>query len=246
MNRVHGWSDPQHDRDHQALSRRDRARFGRFRGRTGGDPRAARRERGGKSTLLKILSGAQPPDAGAIGFSGTPIALRTPHDAQKLGIVTIYQELTLAPNLTIAENVFIGREPGPRPFVSWRKLAAETEAIIRRLGLELDPMALVRDLSVAEQQLVEIARGLSMELRLIVMDEPTSALSSVEVDKLFRIIRDLRASGISVIFVTHRLEEVMAICDRYTRAARRSSGGSRFGRRHRDRRHHQASWSDGR
>jgi inositol transport system ATP-binding protein len=182
----------------------------------------------GKSTLLKILSGAQPPDTGGIVFSGRPIELHTPHDAQKLGIVTIYQELTLAPNLTIAENVFIGREPGPRPFVSWRKLAAETEAIIRRLGLELDPMALVRDLSVAEQQLVEIARGLSMESRLIVMDEPTSALSSVEVDKLFRIVRDLKTSGISVIFVTHRLEEVMAICDRYTvlRDGRQVGSGS--------------------
>ncbi len=182
----------------------------------------------GKSTLLKILSGAHPPDAGAIVFSGEPIELGAPHDAQKLGIVTIYQELTLAPNLTIAENVFIGREPGPRPFVSWRKLAAETEKITRRLGLDLDPMALVRDLSVAEQQLVEIARGLSMKSRLIVMDEPTSALSSVEVDKLFRIIRDLKASGISVIFVTHRLEEVMVICDRYTvlRDGRQVGAGS--------------------
>ncbi|HZZ63786.1 MAG TPA: sugar ABC transporter ATP-binding protein [Roseiarcus sp.] len=182
----------------------------------------------GKSTLLKILSGAQPPDAGEIAFSGRPIDLQTPHDAQKLGIVTIYQELTLAPNLTIAENVFIGREPGLRPFVSWRRLAAETKAIIRRLGLELDPMTLVRDLSVAEQQLVEIARGLSMASRLIVMDEPTSALSSVEVDKLFRIVRDLKASGISVIFVTHRLEEVMAICDRYTvlRDGRQVGSGS--------------------
>jgi inositol transport system ATP-binding protein len=182
----------------------------------------------GKSTLLKILSGAQPPDAGEIAFSGKPIDLQTPHDAQKLGIVTIYQELTLAPNLTIAENVFIGREPGLRPFVSWRRLAAETKAIIRRLGLELDPMTLVRDLSVAEQQLVEIARGLSMASRLIVMDEPTSALSSVEVDKLFRIVRDLKASGISVIFVTHRLEEVMAICDRYTvlRDGRQVGSGS--------------------
>jgi inositol transport system ATP-binding protein len=170
----------------------------------------------GKSTLLKILSGAQKPDAGTIDFAGGEISLASPHDAQKLGIVTIYQEFTLAPNMTIAENVFIGREPGPRPFVSWRKMAAETRAITDRLGLPVRPMALVRDLSVAEQQMVEIARALSMRSRLIVMDEPTSALSTTEVQKLFRIVRDLKRDGLSIIFVTHRLEEVLELCDRYT------------------------------
>ncbi|HEX9905355.1 MAG TPA: sugar ABC transporter ATP-binding protein [Propylenella sp.] len=170
----------------------------------------------GKSTLLKILSGAQKPDAGAISFAGEEIALASPHDAQKLGIVTIYQEFTLAPNMTIAENVFIGREPGPRPFINWRRMAADTHAITERLGLEVRPMALVRDLSVAEQQMVEIARALSMRSRLIVMDEPTSALSSSEVRKLFRIVRDLKREGLSIIFVTHRLEEVRELCDRYT------------------------------
>ena len=107
----------------------------------------------------------------------------TPHDAQQLGIVTIYQEFTLAPNMTIAENVFIGREPGPRLFVNWRGMAAETGAITEQLGLTLRPMTLVRDLSVAEQQMVEIARALSMKSRLIVMDEPTSALSPSEVEQ---------------------------------------------------------------
>jgi inositol transport system ATP-binding protein len=170
----------------------------------------------GKSTLLKILSGAQRPDAGSIVFAGEEITLASPHDAQKLGIVTIYQEFTLAPNMTIAENVFIGREPGPRPFVSWSRLAADTRAITERIGLNVRPTAFVRDLSVAEQQMVEIARALSMRSRLIVMDEPTSALSSSEVQKLFRIVRDLRSEGISIIFVTHRLEEVMELCDRYT------------------------------
>ena len=142
--------------------------------------------------------------------------MTSPHDAQRLGIVTIYQEFTLAPNMTIAENVFIGREPGRGVFVSWRKMAEETRAITKRLGLQLKPMSIVRDLNVAEQQMVEIARALSMKSRLIVMDEPTSALSASEVEKLFRIIRDLKAQGLSVIFVTHRLEEVMQICDRYT------------------------------
>src|SRR6266852_6795154 len=109
----------------------------------------------GQSTLLKILSGAQQPDSGTIEFGGQRVTMASPHDAQRRGIVTIYQEFTLAPNMTIAENVFIGREPGPGVFVSWRRMAEETRAITSRLGLELEPFALVRDLSVAEQQMVE-------------------------------------------------------------------------------------------
>jgi inositol transport system ATP-binding protein len=170
----------------------------------------------GKSTLIKILSGAQQPDSGTIEFGGQTVVMVSPHDAQRRGIATIYQEFTLAPNMTIAENVFIGREPGVGFFVDWRKMASETRAMTKRLGLELQPMAIVRGLSVAEQQMVEIARALSMKSRLIVMDEPTSALSSTEVEKLFRIARELKAHGLSIIFVTHRLEEVMQICDRYT------------------------------
>lgn len=170
----------------------------------------------GKSTLLKILAGAQPPDSGVIEFGGRQIALDSPHAAQTLGVVTIYQEFTLAPNMTICENVWIGREPGSKVFVSWRRMAEETRAITRRIGLDADPMTPVRELSVAEQQMVEIARALSMKSRLIVMDEPTSALSRTEVEKLFRIVRDLKAEGLSVIFVTHRLEEVFEICDSYT------------------------------
>jgi len=170
----------------------------------------------GKSTLLKVLSGAQQPDSGTIEFGGQRVTMTSPHDAQRRGIVTIYQEFTLAPNMTIAENVFIGREPGTGVFVNWRKMAVETRAITTQLGLQLRPMSIVRNLNVAEQQMVEIARALSMKSRLIVMDEPTSALSSNEVAKLFRIIRDLKAQGLSIIFVTHRLEEVMQICDRYT------------------------------
>jgi inositol transport system ATP-binding protein len=170
----------------------------------------------GKSTLINILSGAQQPDSGTIEFGGQNVTMASPHDAQRRGIATIYQEFTLAPNMTIAENVFIGREPGVGVFVDWREMASETRAITERLGLELQPMSIVRGLSVAEQQMVEIARALSMKSRLIVMDEPTSALSSTEVEKLFRIVRELKAHGLSIIFVTHRLEEVMQICDRYT------------------------------
>jgi inositol transport system ATP-binding protein len=170
----------------------------------------------GKSTLLKVLSGAQSADAGEIELFGEPVVFGTPHDAQRAGVVTIYQEFTLVPEMTIAENVFIGREPGSRLFISWRRLADDTRAITEKIGLKRDPMTLVRDLSVAEQQLVEIARALSMRSRLIVMDEPTSALSEVEVANLVRIIRALKAEGLSIIFVTHRLEEVFRLCDRYT------------------------------
>lgn len=170
----------------------------------------------GKSTLLKILSGAQPPYSGTIVFGGQPVQFASPQDAQRAGIVTIYQEFTLAPDMTVAENVFIGREPGSRLFISYRQLEQETLKLCRRIGLERSPRALVRDLSVAEQQMVEIARALSMKSRLIVMDEPTSALSRAEVEKLFAIIRNLKAEGITTIFVTHRLEEVFELCDSFT------------------------------
>jgi inositol transport system ATP-binding protein len=170
----------------------------------------------GKSTLLKVLSGATAPDAGTIDLGGERVAFASPRDAQASGVVTIYQEFSLAPDMTVAENVFIGREPGSRFFVSNRRLEEQTLALARRIGLDRSPRALVRDLSVAEQQLVEIARALSMKSRLIVMDEPTSALSRAEVQKLFAIIRSLQRDGISTIFVTHRLEEVFEICDSYT------------------------------
>ena len=170
----------------------------------------------GKSTLLKILAGAQSSDTGTITISGETVALSNPQDSQKCGVVTIYQEFTLAPNMSIADNVFIGREPGSRFFVNARALADATAALTRRIGLDRDPNTLVRLLSVAEQQMVEIARALSMQSKLIVMDEPTSALSQAEVEKLFKLVLGLKAEGISTIFVTHRLEEVFRICDRYT------------------------------
>lgn len=170
----------------------------------------------GKSTLLKILSGAQSADEGTIEIDGRQVLFSSPYAAQQAGVVTIYQEFTLAPDMTIAENVFIGREPGNRLFVSWKAMADQTRAILERIGLRRDPMTPVRSLSVAEQQLVEIARALSMNSRLIIMDEPTSALSEAEVKNLETIIRKLKSEGISIIFVTHRLDEVFRLCDRYT------------------------------
>jgi inositol transport system ATP-binding protein len=170
----------------------------------------------GKSTLLKIVSGAQRPDSGGLYWQGEPVVLATPHQAQTRGIVTIYQEFNLVPDLSIAENVFIGREPLRGGLIDWRRLRRDTAALTRRIGLELDPMLPVRFLSVAEQQMVEIARALSMQSRLIIMDEPTSALSETEVARLLRIMDGLRADGLGVIFVTHRLNEATSICDRVT------------------------------
>jgi len=184
---------------------------------TAGEVHALLGENGaGKSTLLKIVAGAQSADRGTIMIGGDAVKLANPQDAQKRGVVTIYQEFTLAPNMSIADNVFIGREPGNRLFVNNRSLYAATERLTRDIGLDRSPRTLVRDLSVAEQQMVEIARALSMQSQLIVMDEPTSALSQAEVEKLFKLVLGLKAKGISTIFVTHRLEEVFRICDRYT------------------------------
>ncbi len=182
----------------------------------------------GKSTLLKILSGAYQPDAGTITLAGKPLTLATPLDAQRQGIVTIYQEFNLIPTMSVAENMFLGREPGSGPFVSWRRMRDETRDILARLDLHLDPMMPVSDLSVGEQQMVEIARALSMDSRIIIMDEPTAALTEREVERLFRIVGDLKARGLSIIYVTHRLQEVSQICDRVTvlRDGKRVGGGS--------------------
>ena len=170
----------------------------------------------GKSTLMKILSGAYRPSSGTIIFNGQPIEINSPIQAQQLGIVTIYQEFTLVPSLTIAENIFMGREPSTAGFVSWRALRQRTRELMERLSIQLDPMKRVSSLSVADQQMVEIARALSMESQIIIMDEPTSALSEHEVQQLLSIVRDLKAQGISVIFTTHHLEEAMDVCDRVT------------------------------
>jgi ABC-type sugar transport system ATPase subunit len=170
----------------------------------------------GKSTLLKILAGAQPPDSGTIELDGVPVELESPLDAQERGIVTIYQEFNLIPTLTVAENVFIGREPLRLGMVDWARMRRETRGITARVGLDLNPDRLVADLSVAEQQMVEIAKALAVESRLIIMDEPTSALAESEVARLFAICRELKEQGIGIVFVSHRLDEVKTLCDRLT------------------------------
>ncbi|HEV7719139.1 MAG TPA: sugar ABC transporter ATP-binding protein [Arsenicitalea sp.] len=171
----------------------------------------------GKSTLLKILSGVQSPSAGRIVFEGKEFRPSSPQDAKRLGIVTIYQELSLITTLTIAENIFIGRAPiSPFGIIDWRRMRDEARTIIARVGLTLDPEMPVSALSVAEQQLVEIARALSQRSQLIIMDEPTSALTETEVSRLLDIMARLRQDGVAIMFVTHRLEEASSICDRMT------------------------------
>jgi len=170
----------------------------------------------GKSTLMKILSGVYAMDSGQLYLEGQPIHILNPHHAQQLGISIIYQEFNLMPNLTVMENVYVGHEPGPPGLVSRRQLYQRTQQLLDRLGVNLSPTATVRDLAVAEQQMAEIAKALSMEVKVLVMDEPTSALSDTEVQSLFNIMRDLRRTGISVIFISHRMEEIKTICDRVT------------------------------
>ncbi|TCS09994.1 sugar ABC transporter ATP-binding protein [Caulobacter sp. BK020] len=171
----------------------------------------------GKSTLIKILSAAHAPDEGVVAFDGQPLDPRdTPLRRQRLGIATIYQEFNLFPELSVAENMYLGREPKRLGLVDWRRLRADAAALLGELGLPLDPGAPVSRLTVAEQQMVEIAKAMTLNARLIIMDEPTAALSSREVDRLHAIIADLKARGVSVIYVSHRLAEVKAMCDRYT------------------------------
>ena len=172
----------------------------------------------GKSTLMKILAGAYRKDTGRIFLHGQEVEVEGPHHAQRLGVAIIYQEFNLAPNQTVAANIFMAREPRRRGtgrlFVDRRHMEREAQAHLDRLGAQVSATTLVRNLSVAEQQMAEIAKALAVDARIIVMDEPTSALGEDEVETLFEIVRALRAQGIGVIFITHRLEEVFRIADR--------------------------------
>ncbi|MFI1721520.1 sugar ABC transporter ATP-binding protein [Streptomyces sp. NPDC020489] len=172
----------------------------------------------GKSTLIKVLAGAHQPDGGTISWRGEPVTLRSPIAAMRLGIATIYQELDLVEHLSVAENVHLGHEPTTAGFVVRGKAAREsTGALLKRLGHpEIDPARLVGELSAAQQQIVSMARALSHDVRLIVMDEPSAALDPDEVDNLFRIVRDLTAEGVAVVYISHRLEEIRRIGDRVT------------------------------
>ncbi|MGW7514087.1 sugar ABC transporter ATP-binding protein [Streptomyces sp. NPDC054796] len=169
----------------------------------------------GKSTLIKVLAGAHQPDAGEIVWQGETVRLPTPVSAMKLGIATIYQELDLVEHLSVTENVFLGHEVAARGFIRARAARARAAALLERLGHpEIDPGTLVGSLSAAGQQIVSMARALSHDVRLIVMDEPSAALDPDEVDNLFRIVAGLTAEGVAVVYISHRLEEIRRIGDR--------------------------------
>ncbi len=171
----------------------------------------------GKSTLMKVLSGAVKRDAGEIELDGQRVEINSPRDAQALGVRIIYQELTLVPYLTAAENIFLGREPcSAFGFVDAKRMRTDSEQLLATLGLRLDPNRPVREMGIAQQQMVEVAKALVGNARVLVMDEPTSALTNTEIDELFAAIQRLTARGTAIIYISHRLEEVARIGNRVT------------------------------
>jgi len=183
-----------------------------------GEVRALVGENGaGKSTLVKVLGGVVRRDGGEMLVHGEPVDFHSPHDARDAGIAVIYQEPTLFPDLSIAENVVMGYHPlGRFKRIDRRAMHAQVQGLLDRLGVRLDSERPVRGLSIADQQIVEIAKALSFEARVLIMDEPTAALSGPEVERLFSVVRNLREHGSAVLFISHRLEEVFAICDTAT------------------------------
>ncbi|MCQ4210192.1 sugar ABC transporter ATP-binding protein [Streptomyces longispororuber] len=170
----------------------------------------------GKSTLIKMLSGAYTPDEGRITVGGEQVRIHGAQDAERLGIATIYQEFNLVPDLTVAENIFLGRQPRRFGLIDRKKMESDAEALLARVGVNVSPRARVRELGIARLQMVEIAKALSLDARVLIMDEPTAVLTSEEVEKLFAIVRALREDGVGVVFITHHLEEIAALGDRVT------------------------------
>ncbi len=171
----------------------------------------------GKSTLVKVITGVHQPDGGEIFLDGEPVHFRIPARSRQAGISAIYQEFSLFPDLDVAENIFVGCQPtaaGGR--IDWRKLYKQAEELLTFAGRASGPEAKARNLSIAQQQMVEIARALSVNARILIMDEPTSSLTLNEVADLFRLVRRLREEGTAIIFISHRLEELFEIADRVT------------------------------
>ncbi|WP_282943492.1 sugar ABC transporter ATP-binding protein [Paenibacillus sp. RC67] len=172
----------------------------------------------GKSTLMKVLTGVYQKDSGTLRYKGKEVLIPNTRTAQQLGISMIHQELNLMPHLTIAQNIFIGREPGKifKIFLNDKKLNDQAQLLFNRIKLQLDPRTLVSELTVAQQQMVEIAKALSYQSQVLIMDEPTAALTDTEINDLFRIIRELKENGVGIVYISHRMEELKRITDRIT------------------------------
>src|ERR687896_1303437 len=171
----------------------------------------------GKSTLMKVLAGVHHPDRGTIRIDGEQVSFAHPHAAQAAGVGIVYQEFNLLPDRTVAENVFVGREPVARGIVDRRRMERETGALLEEVGeTSFAPRTLVRRLSVAQQQVVEIVKARSLNARILVLDEPTAALAEHEVELLFTLVRRLQERGIGMLYISHRLREVFALAERIT------------------------------
>ena len=171
----------------------------------------------GKSTLMKIIAGAYHPDAGKMTVSGNKVDFHNPQDAQQAGIGIIYQEFNLIPHMNVAQNMYLGRFPKKAGLlIDHKKLHADAAIFLKSLGLNIDTNAFCADLGTGQQQMVEVAKALTMESRILIMDEPTAALTDREIDRLFRMIETLKKKGIGIIYISHRLEEVCVVGDRVT------------------------------
>jgi ribose transport system ATP-binding protein len=168
----------------------------------------------GKSTLMKILAGAYQPDSGDIRLKGQSVSITSPHHAQQLGISIIYQELNLLPDMNVAENVFLGREPRNKlGFVNARQLETQAQEVLHRLGVDLSPRTKVGRLSVAQQQMIEIAKALSVNAQVVIMDEPSATLGGQDLERVFEVISALKQQGVAVIYISHRLAEIYQVAD---------------------------------
>ncbi len=170
----------------------------------------------GKSTLMKILAGVQKPDAGTIAVDGLPVVTGSVQESLRQGIALIHQELNLATNLTVGANIFLGREPHRYGWIDEKAIAAESRRVLELVGLDVDPAREVGELTLGQQQLVEIAKALSVNARVLILDEPTSSLSARETERLFEVMTDLRKRGVSLIYISHRLAEIQRMADRVT------------------------------
>jgi galactofuranose transport system ATP-binding protein len=170
----------------------------------------------GKSTLIKIMTGAYTRDGGTMFLEGAPVAFRSPEEAQAAGVVAVYQEVNLLAFRTVAENIYLGREPRRFGLIDWRRMYADAATLLKRLGLEIDPRATLGSLNIALRQMIAIARGVSFGAKVVVLDEPTSSLTEREVSILYGVIRRLKAEGTAVVYISHRFDELYAVCDRVT------------------------------